>query len=892
MSNSVKEEFLKWIKTLDINSLSETDNKLINIIVNHFDALAPLGTSGGLRGKKLAELILQYKETAHTVLPNLNTENNTAIEKIERIVEFNVGPFRGFSSNEILNFDNKYIFLYGPNGSGKSSFCEGLEHAILGNIREADTKHVAIEQYIQNGITKKVKLPIAYYKAKDGTKKEIKKNQGIYQFAFVERNRIDGFARIAAVTPSEQKNRIAILFGLDAFSSFVDGFTDNFQYLSTATPIKDSFSQKTQNHEQKKLRLKEIENELSENSTLLKTLIKDVNNEAIIDKNTLRLFLVGNDNNSGIISQLQTQKGTAIPKDIDTNMIKNYISSVEALRKSILILKDDLSRLASLSSDVKFKALFEAITVIENDEKTDKTICPACKTSLSNTTLNPFKNAQSELEKLKELSKLQESISFKMQDISKQISTIKRSLEHIKEIATSLKFEIDFTCITVIGYINTETISTWLNSLSNEIESIIGELPKYNELIQLCENFNTNLSFQRANQFNIDNEIKKYNDYNIKFVQITTIEDKLNIEQQNTTNAIKQFEEANEETLKQIINEQKIIDTHQKYIVAYNKLIISLKNYRNSLPALFSTGLADKAKGYYNVINSHDPNFDKIENLYLPANVGDKIIVQFIGSTEKFDALYILSEGHIKILGLSILLAKIVSEDLKFIILDDIVNAIDDEHKDGIANLLLNHTDMTNRQLILTCHGEMFINKLEHKLGISRAGNEVIRYKFCPMDSNITRSIKISIGNSKHYLLQAIEALKKDDYKDAAFKCRQSVENTSHFLWKKLGKQLNINLSVKMRTPTSIPELSSVVDALIKEIEKHDKKSSLLILLKELKEKYLWNLLNKGAHEQEDLPEFEKDDISAIIEIIKNIEELVSSLKLITTIEETATTVE
>jgi len=102
------------------------------------------------------------------------------------------------------------------------------------------------------------------------------------------------------------------------------------------------------------------------------------------------------------------------------------------------------------------------------------------------------------------------------------------------------------------------------------------------------------------------------------------------------------------------------------------------------------------------------------------------------------------------------------------------------------------------------------------------------------MDSSPIRKIKIYGGDVKHYLLQAEEAIKKDDRKEAASKCRQATESISQSLWKKLGNILNISLSVKMRTPTSDPDLSSVVDALIKE----------------------------------DLPEFDRTDIPKLIKLV------------------------
>jgi hypothetical protein len=56
--------------------------------------------------------------------------------------------------------------------------------------------------------------------------------------------------------------------------------------------------------------------------------------------------------------------------------------------------------------------------------------------------------------------------------------------------------------------------------------------------------------------------------------------------------------------------------------------------------------------------------------------------------------------------------------------------------------------------------------------------------------------------------------------------------------------------------------------------------------LSKLKAKYPWSLLNKGVHEDESQPEFERKDISELILLAKCIEENVSTLKL--SVENTA----
>ncbi len=269
-----------------------------------------------------------------------------------------------------------------------------------------------------------------------------------------------------------------------------------------------------------------------------------------------------------------------------------------------------------------------------------------------------------------------------------------------------------------------------------------------------------------------------------------------------------------------------------------------------------------------------------MEYLKLPTLAGEKITIRFYGDTKEYDALLILSEGHIKILGLSLLLSKVVNENLGFIIFDDIVNAIDDEHRDGIAELLLKNHELKDKQHIITCHGEMFISKLEHKLGASAASKEVKRYRFVPSDVIEERGVKISIGNSKHYLLLAKRSLEEDSRKDVASRCRQAVESISEQLWSKLCKKLNVNLTVKMRSPGARPDLSSVVDSLIKELKGISTLNELQSELKQLKEKYNWCLLNKGTHEQGDLPELERKDVSDLLTLVERIEIKVCQLKL------------
>lgn len=164
MSTSVKHEFLRWVENNDPKKLTEIDCKLLNLIVAHFDTLEPLTTVKGSRNRasKLNELIQKNHVTLSSDFPDVSSQRSDSTEKFDLITELNIGPFRGFSTNESFSFDKKYTFLYGPNGSGKSSFCEGLEYALLGVIEEAEAKRIDIANYIRNTRKGSATLPIAY----------------------------------------------------------------------------------------------------------------------------------------------------------------------------------------------------------------------------------------------------------------------------------------------------------------------------------------------------------------------------------------------------------------------------------------------------------------------------------------------------------------------------------------------------------------------------------------------------------------------------------------------------------------------------------------------------------------------------------------------------------
>lgn len=756
MSSAVKQEFFRWIGSLGSSTLTDIERKLLNLLVTHFDTLAPLTTAKGSnnRAAKLNELIQKYHATLSNGFPDILRHQTDNSEKFDRITELQIGPFRGFARSESFTFDKKYTFMYGQNGSGKSAFCEGLEYSLLGGIEEADARRIAIDEYIRNTEKSSTASPIVYSVNSAGEKVPIPQNQALYRFAFIEKNRIDGFARITATTASAQKDRIATLFGLDAFSAFVDGFTDDFEkYITLANTKADAFKAESQKHENDKKRILEIDSELSANVNNITSLIKEVAREGVRSADDLKLFLNGTDEITGHIGELQRKKAEQITDDLKTESLDSLPTALSEINAALKLLDTDLDHLNVLSSDVNFKDLYSAIASIGSTPDADLCHCPACKTPIEQVVVNPFENAKVELGKLGSLSELQERISETGNLLSKDVRITIVNINAVNELGKSAGYTGSAVpVLTEFDFINIATVGNWKPVLKLEllaIENIASQIEAIKVSVSV---HNTALSAKREQQKTVDSELKKHQDFNTRLIELTANEKILAEERTSRQRAVDDFTKANAAKLKEIEDENQRITINQHYANAYKKLIRLLKLTRNQLPSKLSAGLSEKVKEYYNTVNAHDPDFELLDSLTLPATIGAKIEIKFKRDSRTYDALHILSDGHIKVLGLSILLAKAANENLGFLIFDDIVNAIDDDHRGGIADLLLCHNDLKDRQHILTCHGETFINKLEHKLGTSLAEKHVKSYRFIPADTLTTRGVQVSIGDSKHYL--------------------------------------------------------------------------------------------------------------------------------------------
>lgn len=885
-------QFEDFINSLEIEKLSLYEKKLINIIHENFDEISSRGTGGGLRAKYLNSLILKKHNIVSDQISIIKNSAIPATSSIKKLYSLKIQNFRGFSDKE-ENFDlNKdYILVYGPNGAGKSSFCEALEYLMLGYIKEAEVKRIPLQKYIVNKLSNKSEKPIlkGVYKEGEGEGgKVFGANPLYYGFCFIEKNRIEKFARISSSTQSDKTEIIATLFDIDDFNNFVHNFTDNFEtYIDISGKYSEEFKTKEikiagsqQNIDQFK---KQIESIKTEKISILKEFIAgiEINDDNIEDEYIkMGVYVNGDGEKKGRIDELNDlliHKKTESKIEINNNQELSEIK--EKIEKEVLEYRRLLSEYEKNKEEMKFKDLYNAVLAVE---EYSKELCPVCKTkikggilSFRKTKVHPYKNAKQSIELLKSVSELEKSL--------KVIETVLK--KDIKDFAQKIKSKIEW---------QKNRLSIIIPDSLIDIEKLDEETIKNIEI--LIKEFVLNITeFEK-----IDYDVKQKNEDFVKIAsegdllikekdKLSVLSDQIkSINTRNKTlfdnltiaeNSVREFKAKNHDLIEKVRQEKGQIEINKEYLKAYQSFKKRLESYKQQLPIKIVGNLNDLVKEIYNIINSGDEKFELIESIQLPILPNDYIKIYFQDDPRiEYDALHILSEGHIKCLGLSILLAKAIYNGCNILIFDDIVNAIDDAHRRGVRELISGNDLFSQKQIIFTCHGEEFIKDLENML----PKNDYFCYFFLPPKTRILE-IKKDLTN---YLADIEINIRNNKKRSALSSCRRALENLSDQLWNKLAKTYQISLSLKFRSPhQQDPELMNKVQQLRNQAEKIGNigLSEIVNILKyfegiEVKNKIVWDYLNKGTHNETDRKEF---DIEIVKEINKNLISLFDQIKKI-----------
>ena len=826
------------------------------------DRLARTVSAGGQRAKLLAPLLRQNLSLTDDKIEHVEHQEAGGALPWTRLEKLTVGPFRGFRWEEQFDLKKSVVLFYGPNGSGKTSLCEAIEYALLGDVEEASAKRIgSLEDYFSNIHEAEYSSPQLWSEGGE----LVHANEELLRFAIIEKNRIEGFARLAARPPAQASAMIATLFGLESFNDFVNNFTNTLDSQLLLDKPKSKFI------DRQRAALEEACKKVDKKDETLKKF--DEEREKI-----------ANDFQPGyFFEQLSKLLGIAEPpgrlQEV-TKLLEEQVPAKSRVACSELIrlrrsfhakmgaLADCVKQLEHRAEELSYRDLYNAVLALEG-ESDDK--CPACDTPLDRAETNPFERASYGRELLKDLATLErekEGLLAERNSLSLQARQALTNADSHHALNTpALKNVIDWIR-------SGEHTPIW----EMEIDSTV-----WRELlraIRKMERRDVEIQERLDQQQELVAERKRLEKAKEKLTALDGRRAQYQEQIAEEQALIDNFDEANAALLKEVEQEEEQHKLELRIQTAYADYLESIRLYRDQLPEGLLAELNETTRDLYNQINADDHKNDKLNELILPLRGGERIQVSFRGSPDKMhNALQVLSEGHLRCLGLAILLAKNIKLELPFMVFDDAVNAIDHDHRAGIRSTIFGDPRFQAKQILLTSHSNEFIKDIHNQLGPQSSRLYVLSHHAGDHQPIVHG------GSDRHYLVRARERLDDGDHRQCLASCRQSLENLTARLWKALANKSQElgHLSLDLRSPTSRPELRNLTMKIEKSIQRGREQGKLnnetwarrhegVEEILKIPESHLaWQYLNKGTHDEEDREDFEFQVVRQVFRALEKI---------------------
>lgn len=868
----IKMEYLRFLQTLDTNDVSDDVRTMANLVLHNLDTLLPLSTAQGRRIKELVKLAQEHWGSLSSSIQPLDNQGTQQSCSIVRTKSMSVGPFRGFSKLEEFDLNSNIVLLYGPNGTGKSSFCEALEYSLLGNVAEADNRRFNDQkEYLKNAHVKGFSPPVLIGIDHQGKDVVIEANESRYRFCFLEKNRIDNFARIAAQAPARQTELISTLFGLDAFNEFVRDFTGSMdRYIDLEGVKGKELAQKRKGLAGFQLQLETlIPSELQSIGELESACAKEYDADYTFEKMVLELN--GEEDKKGLIAELEDEliKPVDTKKNLSLAALQDLTQSIE---RDFQAFNTKQQELAKASQSVSFKRLYEAVVQVK---ESSSELCPACQTPLSQVAVNPYERASIELDRLKYLGDLQDEAGELKKSYQSELAKLGEVIKTCCDNSSKNNKLSEF----IITNEKKATIDWWndLNRVLDDGTRVMNHLELQVKHLEEGDKAIDSALEQRAIMQRELQRLRPFSDQMVKFQALREAKCK---EAKQAKDVIEKFDTENAELISSVKIEKEHIVKNQRISDAYAIFIQRLNDYKQGLPAKLVADLCETVLELYNAFNRHYVDHEKLADVRLPLQQNQRLEIAFQNAPNTyFDALHVLSEGHIRCMGLAILAAKNIKEGSPFLIFDDPVNAIDDDHRESIRRTLFADSYFENKQIILACHGEEFFIDIQNLMSAEKA-QQCKTFSFLPKvnctDINVDHNCA-----PRNYLIAARSHYEKGEIRDALGKSRKALESlTKGEIWRYVRKHGDGNLSIKMRTANAPIELRNLTEQLESKVSKSNfispNKDAVLVPLKHLLgtdgKSREWRYLNKGTHEDSDRAEFDRDTVGLIVSSLEQID--------------------
>ena len=872
------QRFVRWLHHPEWE-VPENVRRFANLVLANFDSVAETSRQRNQRSEILARLARNHLFSISPEIPEL-VEIEPEVEwPWRRLRHITLGPFRGFCAEQSFDLRKRLVLFYGPNGSGKSSFCEAMEYALLGQVEEASMKRMASEQYFANIHARRFVPPVLKASDINGREIDVQPNPETFRFFFIEKNRIDAFSRIAARPPGRRAELIATLFGMDQFNNFVSHFNETMdQVLTLENTKQQTLSTKREALAQDHLT---IEGEKEQIEELDKIAVSYAEAYAAGCTYDQLKSLVSESEVPCRLQQLEEQLNTVPPALV--GVCRQSLEQLyEEANLAVQAARNSAQKLEERRSQVSFRDLYKSVLALRAE---DPDHCPACRTPISETAEDPFAQAESGLHELQQLAELQENDRLIKDELGEASRALRDGLQKLLGFL-AIQGEGNGLVATYINGlpIRPETQDWWKAVYSPETD-VTRTIPSLEALLaaadRVSEQDEQATEALRKRQTLIE-ERDRLNDVRL-WIQQHELSRQRIVEDASAARArINEFETANAEMIEQARKEAEENLRDSPIKDAYDNFMVSLRSFRDALPGILMADLNQVVLELYNDFNQADHDADKLAGLLLPLSGDERIEISFRRDPERMvDALAVLSEGHIRCLGLAILMAKALSVRVPVIIFDDAVNAIDHDHRSGIRSAIFESDRFQQIQIVVTCHSPEFIKDVQNHLPVRLRG-DCQEYLLLNHDGDYQPRVRPDVGSS-NYLVKANESMERFDSRDALSYCRKALEMLTRKSWKWLESHRIGDISVKIEGPGKEPQLRTLCESLRTKLLNlpnfiHDSKQPLLDCLNMVlgipTTNLVWNYLNKGTHEEADRDDFDRAHVETVIRALEAIDAL------------------
>lgn len=868
------QQFVNWLH-VPTRGASEDVRRFGNIALANFATVAASSLQHSQRSSVLAGLARRMLPTADPSLPAPNPAVTDGAWAWRNLRHLTVGPFRGFRNPEPFDLQKRIVMFYGPNGSGKTSLCEALEFALLGAVDEGEMKRIAADRYLSNVHEGRFAAPTLIASGHGDQPVHVVADADAHRFCFVEKNRIDAFSRIAAKPAGQKTELIATLFGMDRFNDFVSHFNDSMDGQLTLQGLK-----------QRELATKraalaqDIAAVANEHATLQR-LTQAENDYAASYAVGLSyadlLVALGTDQMPGRLQELELAINQATPPiyEISTAAIVDGYQNADAAQAVV----DDLSaRLAGRGSQVSFKDLYTAVLGLQ---EIAGGYCPACDTPLhgaNHVVHDPYAKATTGLTALKELSELQARLATAHSN--RDAASLALSVQ-LATFAQRVGAKVDSPA-PVQRYLANPQVDQrrawWKEAYQPDSSG--------KSLAQQAVDWAVTLEAGDAiaRQAVADRQLLIHERDRLNQARLDAATMAANRHQAGDAIAaakgrIAAFDAANTILIQAASREAEDIARDSRIKTSYDQFLIYLRRYRSELPGTLMAGLNTLAMELYNDFNRNDLDADKLAALHLPVTGDGRIELSFRGTpTARVDALHILSEGHVRCLGLAILLAKGLSIHAPVVVFDDAVNAIDHEHREGIRETIFQSERFASTQIIVTCHSNEFIKDIQNHVPI----DQWTAYSFRHHDGNYHPRVRGNVS-TQNYLASARAAVNQGDDRAALGCSRQALEMLTAKVWAWLGRCDQGMLTLKIAGAGAEPALRNLCESLRAKLRgattfTHGDKAAVIEALDAIlgipEQSLVWYYLNKGTHEEANRDDFDSSVVESVVRTLQSLDAL------------------